>query len=262
MTMNGILGRMPSRIGLVGLAKCCRKCWNCWLADSSWSRPMPMEPANASTRLCMRATTIAANEPSNKRVNWMMVNPRSAPRSTPAAPARVVPIIQDTAVTNPVFTPLAPAIARESTAARTESPYGVARNSTTRTTAMSNAANTTATWFESTCTPTIVYSCAGDQSMLGCRTDEAVLGYKIAASAGSATDRPMVETSRTEGGVSLKRLNSTAHKKRPASGEKTKIVTRPARCEFQPHTVVTWKNVTAMKNAIAPCAKLKMRDVV
>ncbi len=46
----------------------------------------------------------------------------------------------------------------------------------------------------------------------------------MAASAGSATERPIVETSRTAGGASLSRRNSTAQRNSPSSGENTKIV--------------------------------------
>ena len=65
-------------------------------------------------------------------------------------------------------------------------------------------------------------------------------GYRMGASAGSATDNPMVETSRTDDGDSVRRRNNTAQRNSPRSGEKTKIVTTPARCAFQPQLTVAW----------------------
>ena len=129
ITANGMICGSPRIHTLCLSKKLSRKSCTSTDLESSCTTPSASEPKNASGRLCIRAITTAANDPRIKNVNCVIANPFWVPSRTPATPASIVPIIHAPAETKDVLTPTMRAIAGESTVARIESPYGVARSS-------------------------------------------------------------------------------------------------------------------------------------
>lgn len=104
--------------------------------------------------------------------------------------------------------PVIPAIAGESTVDRIDSPNDVYRSAAVMPTATTTAVMSTANWSEFNGMPLNFHDFGGDgptpvRSRISSRTQSR------RARAGNATHNPMVVTSRTAGGASANRLNST-----------------------------------------------------
>ncbi len=121
------------------------------------------------------------------------------------------------------------AVRGESTEARVASPIGVARSTTVRVTTTTTAAIRTAAWFSFTLTPMTSKMSGGLLvSPWASKISALENGKRIFVSAGSATQRPTVETKRTSGGAWVSRRKRTAQRNRPSSGHMISTVMAPA----------------------------------
>ena len=196
---------------------------------------MSMAPANVSGRLVRRPTTAAASDATSRNVNWISLRPRIRVRSTPAKPASEVPTIQAPAVMAEVLIPEIRAVRGESTAARIESPIGVMRMRIVSSTAIAVAATITAAWFSFTLMPRTPKMSGGPLTRpWASKTSDLLNGNRIFTRAGSATQRPTVETNRTSGGAWVSRRNNAHQRNSPSSGHITKIVKNAAAGIDQP----------------------------
>ena len=105
------------------------------------------------------------------------------------------------------------------------------------TSAMAAALTSTAIWFSLTATssqPMLKMSGGFFTNPWISKIWSLLKGNRIFVSAGSATHKPIVDTSRTVGDACVRRRKSTAHRNRPRSGATTRIDTIAAGRMSQP----------------------------
>ena len=140
-------------------------------------------------------------------------------------------------MTAEVLIPEMLALRGESTVARVDRPIGVKRSTSDVTTAMASAPTSTAAWFSLSVTsrkPMWKMSGGFLISPWISKIWSLLNGNRIFVSAGSATQRPTVDTNRTVGETCVSRRNSTAQRNRPMSGATTRIETMAAGTMSQP----------------------------
>jgi hypothetical protein len=150
----------------------------------------------------------------------------------------MVPSIHELAVTADVLIPEMPATRGVSTVARIDNPSGVRRISAVRPAATTAAPTRTTSWFALIATPK-TSNTRGSPSISpsGSKISLLVNGNTTFTKAGSATQRPTVETNRTTGGVCARRRNSAAQRNRPSAGDTSPIETNAAAGTDQPWRV-------------------------
>ena len=144
-------------------------------------------------------------------MNWNSRRPTIGASSTPANPASIVPAIHAVAVTASVFTPAIDALTGWSTDIRVASPTACSGAGARSPPRSRSALTMTANWLVFSHVPntfTKLLSTGLSTRPCGSTTSMRTNGKMIRTSAGMATQRPTVATSRTVGERWVSRRNS------------------------------------------------------
>ena len=179
---------MLIRIALVSELLAGRKSWT-----TSVTMPMAIATPTVAGMLRSRAATKAANPAAIRAVMPSGVRPLAGAASTPASPASAVLTIHTPTDIADGFTPDSDVIAGVSTIARTRSPILVSRMMTVPMMTTPRTQAKAMTWSSEATAPKIRYTRTGS----GARPGAVLMVWfpkHSSATAGSATDTPMVET--------------------------------------------------------------------